>query len=311
MKEEFNNYTAQQRTEVANHYYQDGQALIKQSQQQNFEDNETLQNACSAFITSIKINPEDPRPFLSLANIFLHLEDFTTAHHYIDSALKLNTLNILALDLKKKIQSKAFIKTILNKNKLQLAQTTPHNNEDLNDLYEQSETWIKHKVKDIMENNFPTLAAHSLKLNEYKSQLSYLKDEYKEFQHTLTILDEELDINELYIIARPFEVFIERFQTLIFHNQQYLTLNDEIFSEARWLKQCIIKVKRVNTPGELTQLEGELDLIKDKHNLYHNQIEEFKRLKLPIHHLQTKWLMLNQILEHYEDVLEDAFMSFI
>lgn len=307
--ENLEQYTDEQRKEVANHYYLDGQHIFQQAQKDNFNNIELLQNACSAFIQALKINSEDPRVYLSLANIYLTIEDFPTAYHYIEGALELNQYNVLALDLKKRIDDKIYTQNNLNPLKMvQLSQIIPITPDDYYKMYDQTEDWLHVKVKECMEANL-NLAINPSELNRLKSQFALFQSDYQHLSQSLILIDEELDVSELYQLSRPIEVYIERLQTLITNSQKYLDLNTEILEEAHLLRTNIIKAKRVKDISGLPELEEQLEIIQDKHELYRNQLDELRRLKLPIQSLLTRWKMLNQILEHFQEILEDTFMK--
>ena len=80
---------------------------------------------------------------------------------------------------------------------------------------------------------------------------------------------------------------------------------------AQVLRSNIIKAKQTENLQGISELEVQLENIQDRYERFRNQLEDLKRLKLPIHPILTKWKMLEQILEHYREALDDAIMKLL
>ena len=283
-----------------------GLNILELAHQEAFANPERLHAASQCFIYAIKHNRNDIRPLLSMAYLFLLLEDHKMAFDYVTQALAVSPNHPDAQDFFAQIQQDQ--QNIEVRRALRRATLSELNREtlDYDELYDETEAFIQDTVRQVMLNPPPQVTASALNIQILRESFESLKAELSHIEQQLKIIDEEIDIADLQKLLRPLEVNCKRFETILELSQSWLELTQELQQEITLVVQVSEEAEKTQDPDDLAVLIENQEVLLDNYTGYSHRIQNLSKQGVfppEIEEIQEKLLLE---VEKFQEVLEDT-----
>lgn len=263
-------------------------ALTQVSQYTETSDVSLLQDALHKLSATLKLNSTHAESYYLMAYVFYLLDMLPEAHHYLAATLRLKPTLVLAQDLQRHLQDGVF--PALQFPDLEQQEL------DLDTLYDQVEIRIQIKTHEIISMQVPAQASPQAGIRTRLAELEMsLADEYRYLNRQLQQIDQEIEIGELKISLRPFELRLSQIQQLSQHSEQLFAV----------LQQLQAEQARVQTDLAAPQ-EAHLETILDHCDLFADQLDELARQNIPISELEPAYQALIEQVTELQDLLEEA-----
>lgn len=286
-----------------------GIALLTQAHEAHFSNPNCLQEACRSFIEAIKYKRTDIRPYLSLAYLFLILEDHQMALKYIKQALAIEPQNRLIKDFQQRVasdyerikQRRQEIKESFTPVTFEMPDTV-----DYDSLYDQAETAIRQAVRQVMRASVPDPALDSKEMEAIAKLFESYQQEMDRLHEQLKVIDEEIDIADLTRMMRPLEANRRRYQQLLSTSEIFCKVARQIKEEREMVKQICEEAKSTQEVEDIPVLEENLEALLENAYRYSQELNHLKQQGYTITALETIYGELHEQIESYQDILEET-----
>lgn len=288
-----------------------GMCLLNQVHEEQFANPMRLQEACRLLIEAIKFKRTDIRPYLSLAYIFLILEDHMTALKYIKPALAMEPNNPTIRDFQQQIAAEQQRVQQRRQERIQYHQQAhpslePVTTDDYDALYDQVEAQIRQAVRQVMMAPVPAPALASKGIVDIASQLDRYQQEIDAFQAQLKVIDAEIDIADLTRLLKPLEANLKRYQKLVAVSQVFRQLADQLREELEMVKQIIEEAQKTKNVDDIAILEENLEVLLENAYRHDQELSHHKKQGYPTAALESLYADLYKQIENYQEVLDET-----
>ncbi len=296
----------------------DGLNLIDQAQAEGFNQPLRLQQAASLLTEAIKRNRAEIRAYLGMAYIFLLLEDHSMAQKYVHQALQLQPNNPLVRSFQARVgedyQRVAKRRQELRSNPAarptqttaQPSRMTAADDDDIDALYDQTETHIRQMLRELMLVGMPQPAADHSGILRLEQALETHQANYAQIMAQLKKIETKLDTADLMRLVKPVEAHHQRYRQVISFSQLLKGLKDRLVTEIEQVKEITEEARNTQDPNDIEVLEENLEALLDNADGFAQEIETLQQQNFPLAGLEDLYEQLQERLETYQDALEET-----
>lgn len=295
----------------------DGLNLIEQAQAEGFSQPLHLQQAASLLTEAIKRNRAEIRAYLGMAYIFLLLEDHSMAQKYVHQALQLQPNNPLVRSFQARV-GEDYQRVTKRRQELrnpaahpttaaaQPSRMTAADDDDIDTLYDQTETHIRQMLRELMLAGMPQPAADSAGIRRLEQALETHQANYAQIMAQLKKIETELDTADLMRLVKPVEAHHQRYRQVISFSQLLKGLKDRLVAEIEQVKEITEEARNTQDPSDIEVLEENLEALLDNADSFAQEIETLQQQNFPLAGLEDLYEQLQERLETYQDALEET-----
>lgn len=293
------------RQQSSDQSYTEGMRLLFQAKESNFQDRQALKSACDLLLKSIQKNRQNVSPYISVAYILMLLADHKRASKYLRQALRLDPQNENANNLLECIQEVQKIQLTPEEKQATFISRFQQNPQiqDYGVLYEQTEKKIKELLLQLMRTPHSTQAVlEPDELEKLSSKHSELKHFMQHFESQFKLIEHELNTSALYVLIRPLETLLKRYQQAIHQSQVFMQMIEQIEGVKRQTLRLINELQLQHR-----DIGSELEPLLDFCDAQADQLDDLEHKKINITLIKPFYKQLIEHVSLLQDLYDEKF----
>lgn len=268
-------FIAQQRESLAQRYYQMAIGAVKQARAEQFSDKSRLKKAVDGFTRSLQLNRRQTGAYIGMAYLYQLLGNPQGALPYLKSVLSLEPDHLDATQLLQSLLQQMQKTPTESSPELAITKSEPlQTDADYDALYDQVKLQMEKLLHQYLQQDSPSATADVGRLHELQAQQKQLSDWIHHWESQLAILDQNMDVSELYQRLNVFGRLLAQFNHVINHSVRMLNLATQL-EQAN--VQAHLQVLRCDDlqqyPAMLPLMEQQLELLMDHCDRLANELD--------------------------------------
>ena len=287
--------------------YTQGRQLVREAMTKPM-DKDKLKVATDCFAKGIQANYKNPANYLGMGFLFLLIGQSRQAIPYIRSGLDLEPGSELGKELLLQAQQDRFPKTDQKSDQLKLPQLLKPSAEiDFDEFYDSTQAAVKLFLRLIMMDEVLGYSPSPdlLQLDLISSKLNQFQEKAQEFNQQLQILDQEMEISDLRQQLIIIEKAIQRINSLKQLFEQFIEIDQDIKKHIDITHDVISQSQTTENENDLEALEENLQVLLDHCDSVADRLDDLEAKNIDINSLHSTYKDYVELLEHYQDVLEE------
>jgi DNA repair ATPase RecN len=278
-------------TAKADRYHQ-GLTVLHQARHNHFADKQLLGQAFEHFKGAIRLNRQDIRPYLGTVYLLFLMGETQLAQYFLKQAQRLEPDHADIAALENYLAQPAYE-----------TQQIPL---DFDQLYQDVRSFIFAQTRWQMSLGTPQTPQTDTDEIHLLKQFTHFQTQLDAIRQYLLLMDEELDVADLWQNLKPLETLEKRYQRLAEHIQATRAIATALETYKAQSEQWLTSVPQLETKAQVKQLENQLEQMMDHCDRIADQLEALQKQKIPTTALEQRYEQWVQLLERLDDLLDET-----
>lgn len=289
-----------------------GTRALIQAHEQGFADPLSCRKACEYFVESIRLSPEDPRPYLMLAYLFAIHQDDMTAWQYQMAAQELAPTHSDVNHFRLHLQSLQLAKhqgSVFADTKSQNTEPSSVQEPEQDQEYLRLELRMKNRIQSISRQQAPIATANPQVLEEQEENNKRFHENQQLLAVRIETLEESLDTSSLYKLLQELDQVWEPYELILRQSRALAAFKAKILQTQLHIIELLGQCAAANCDEDIDLLEKELESLLDQCDNYTGIFEALLRHRVPVHEVEAVYQNLQGQVDLFRETLDDRLAA--